>query len=65
MCVFRRVLGLCLVLSLLGVVKITLLLTETETAEPVDWHVSPAHKKVRLSHGPSLQASTVLTKFQK
>lgn len=37
---------LCVVLGLLGVMMLSLQLTETHSGNPVDVHISPAHKKV-------------------
>ncbi|XP_034546111.1 lactosylceramide alpha-2,3-sialyltransferase isoform X2 [Notolabrus celidotus] len=41
----RCVLVLCMVIGLLGLVLVSLPLMETKTNKPLEWHVSPAHKK--------------------
>lgn len=47
-CVSRRVLVLGVVLGLLVLVMVYLPVMETGTNKPLDWHVNPAHKKVRV-----------------
>ncbi|XP_070769383.1 lactosylceramide alpha-2,3-sialyltransferase [Enoplosus armatus] len=46
----RRVLVLCMLLGLLGLVLVSLPLIETGTSKPLDWHVNPAHKKTVHEH---------------
>ncbi|XP_073343007.1 lactosylceramide alpha-2,3-sialyltransferase [Pagrus major] len=46
----RRVLLLCVVLGLLGLVTVSLPLIDTEPSKPVDWHVNPAHRKQVHEH---------------